>query len=251
MLYPVLTLGLLTLAGNRLAEPLQTGLLALAVLPTTVSSCIVYTRSAGGDTAGALVNAAISNVAGIVLTPALLALLLSEAGAPMGREQVMAVLGNLLLNMVLPLSAGQLLRQLTPRAAESGKKLVSTASSVAILFVLLFALSASVADGTLALWRDQLVPAILIMLVLHAAVVGAILGAARLLRLGRSQQVAAVYTGSQKTLAFGVPLLSLFFADRPEILAVALLPLLFYHPFQLAAGGLFRPLLAAKEGDSQ
>ncbi len=250
LLYPLLTLGLLVIAGQSLAAPLRTGILALAVLPTTVSSCIVYTRSAGGDTAGALVNAAIANVLGIMMTPALLALLLAEAGAPMGRQQISSVFQSLLVNMVLPLALGQVLRWLAPTAAAAGKKAVSTASSIAILFVLLFTLSESVADGTLAEWLDQLLPAILLMIALHALILGLILTLGRLLRLNAPQRVAALYTGSQKTLAFGVPLLSLFFADRPEVLAVALLPLLFYHPFQLAAGALFRPLITV-EGEPE
>ena len=44
----------------------------------------------------------------------------------------------------------------------------------------------------------------------------------------------------QKTLAVGIPLLSTYFAHDPELLAVAILPLLFYHPWQLMIAGFIK-----------
>lgn len=55
-----------------LPAPLLDGLLILTCLPTTVNMCVFLTTAAGGNVASALCNAVISNMAGILLTPALL-----------------------------------------------------------------------------------------------------------------------------------------------------------------------------------
>lgn len=55
-----------------LPAPLLDGLLILTCLPTTVNMCVILTSSAGGSVASALCNAVISNIAGILLTPALI-----------------------------------------------------------------------------------------------------------------------------------------------------------------------------------
>lgn len=57
---------------NLLPPALVDGLLILTCLPTTVNMCIILTTAAGGNTASAICNAVISNLAGIFLTPALL-----------------------------------------------------------------------------------------------------------------------------------------------------------------------------------
>lgn len=55
-----------------LPVPLLDGLLILTCLPTTVNMCVFLTTAAGGNVASALCNAVIGNMAGILLTPALL-----------------------------------------------------------------------------------------------------------------------------------------------------------------------------------
>jgi len=46
-----------------------------------------------------------------------------------------------------------------------------------------------------------------------------------------------VFCGSKKTLASGVPMAQLIFGATPA-LGLILLPLMIYHPFQLAVGGM-------------
>ena len=60
---------------------------------------------------------------------------------------------------------------------------------------------------------------------------------AKLLRFPPENIISILFAAPQKTLAMGVPLLSTFFADSPEILGIALLPLIFYHPWQLLMSG--------------
>ena len=62
------------------------------------------------------------------------------------------------------------------------------------------------------------------------------------LGLQRDRQVAAAFTASHKTLAFGLPLFATVFAGSPA-LALLSAPLLVLHPAQLLFGGLLVPRL--------
>ena len=61
-------------------EAVRSGFLYLCVLPSTISTSVVLTAVAGGNTAGALFNAAFSNIIGVFLTPILVHLLMRETG---------------------------------------------------------------------------------------------------------------------------------------------------------------------------
>lgn len=67
--FPALGLAAALLVGRWLPEELRLGLVFLSVLPSTVSSAAVLTATAGGNTAGAICNAVLSSLLGILLTP--------------------------------------------------------------------------------------------------------------------------------------------------------------------------------------
>ena len=60
-------------------ESLSDGLVILGSLPLTVNMIIIFTSSAGGDELSAIINASLSNILGVFLTPALLLLYLSKS----------------------------------------------------------------------------------------------------------------------------------------------------------------------------
>ena len=55
---------------------------------------------------------------------------------------------------------------------------------------------------------------------------------ARLARLDKEDEIAAVFCGSKKTLASGVPMAKLIFGAHPG-LGLIVLPIMFYHQIQL------------------
>src|SRR6266481_2400884 len=64
------------------SEPsaLRDGFLYLCVLPSTVSTSVVLTEVAKGNTPGAIFNAALSNILGVMFTPLLVRLLMQASG---------------------------------------------------------------------------------------------------------------------------------------------------------------------------
>jgi solute carrier family 10 (sodium/bile acid cotransporter), member 7 len=61
--------------------------------------------------------------------------------------------------------------------------------------------------------------------------------ASHLARLNREDSIACYFCSVKKTLAMGIPLAILIFGSRAD-LTLILLPIMFYHPFQLLTNGL-------------
>ncbi len=220
------------------------GMFALAVLPTTVSTCVVFTQTTGGNTVGALFNSALSNVVGIFLSPLLLSLFLAGSPAALPAENILGTLQSLVLTMFVPVAIGQGLHLRFRETAQRIRKKLSEASSALILFIVYVTIS-GISDNLEFL---DMLPALpvpfLFLAVTHLFFVAVAYFGAQALGLPRNDRISAMFVGPEKTMAMGVPLLTVYFTGRPDLLAIALLPLLFYHPFQLLTGGIIRSLPA-------
>jgi len=229
-LFPLLGLALAWLLADRLAPGLMIGVLFLCMLPSTISSSIAFTAMAGGNVAAAVFNATLSNLLGIVLTPLLISqcLHLAGDGLPVGR----AVLG-IAVQLLLPFIAGQILRPHIHAWLVRHKPLVSKLDRGVIVLIVFSSFADSAAAG---IWSGQGW-----IVVLEAiAVCGGLLAlaltitrlAARRLRFTREDEIVAVFCGSKKSIASGIPIARLLFGARPD-LGLILLPALLYHQIQL------------------
>jgi len=144
--------------------------------------------------------------------------------------------------MLLPLAIGQIARiPLRAWAARRTGKFGILSNVLILLLIYLAAASAASAPRlgpTLA--RNGLL--FLYLAVSAPLVVVLAWGGARLAGLGRRDVITAVFTGSQKTMDMGIPLITAYLSSRPDILAVAVLPIVFYHPVQLMVSGIARAL---------
>ena len=78
VLFPVIGFVFAWIFEPLLGAKLTFGLLFLAVLPSTVQSSIAFTSIAGGNVAAAICAASVSNLVGVALTPAMVAVLLHQ-----------------------------------------------------------------------------------------------------------------------------------------------------------------------------
>src|ERR1044071_7793264 len=69
LLFPVLGLALNAALDGHVAPELKLGLFYLCALPSTVSSSVAMTAAARGNIAGAVFNATLSSLIGVVGTP--------------------------------------------------------------------------------------------------------------------------------------------------------------------------------------
>jgi sodium/bile acid cotransporter 7 len=230
ILFPLLGLGF---AKLPLLDPaLAAGLLFLCLLPSTIQSSIAFTSIARGNVAAAVCSASFSNLAGIALTPLLVALLMDHGGgqAALAPGQIRTIL----LQLLLPFLAGHLLRPLIGNVVARHKRLVTLVDRGSILLVVYTAFGAAVVDG---LWQRvsplELAILLLICTLILAIVLAATWGAARVMRLSREDAIVLLFCGSKKSLASGVPMAGVLFPAAQ--VGLVILPLMIFHQIQLVA----------------
>ncbi|GAB3506789.1 bile acid:sodium symporter family protein [Amycolatopsis cihanbeyliensis] len=227
VLFPVLGLAAHALVPSVLTSELYIGLVFLCALPSTVQSSIAFTSIARGNVAAAICSASLSNLVGIVLTPVLVGLLLATRGGI--SAQPMLDIG---VQLLLPFAAGQLSRRWIGEWITRNRRLLGYVDRGSILLVVYSAFSQGVQAG---IWHQLPVPRLGALLAVSAVLLGLVLlstsYAARWLGFDLEDQIAIVFCGSKKSLASGVPMAAVLFADQSVGLIV--LPLMLFHQLQL------------------
>lgn len=237
VLFPLLGLALIALLGSRLSDDLRIGIFFLCALPSTVSSSVALTAVARGDVPAALFNATLSSVIGVFITPLWLTAV-RPAGAS-GSLPIGAVIWDLVCWLLVPLAIGQLLRPVFGAFATRHKSQISRVDRATILLLIYTSFCDSFVAGV---WHGHGIASLLMAAVLCLVVLAIVMTATALLsraaNLPFEDRIVAIFCGSKKTLASGVPMARLIFGHDPG-LSVILLPLMIYHPLQLLVCGWF------------
>lgn len=218
--------------GDLIPHDLKLGFFYLAVLPSTVSSSVAMTAMARGNVAAAVLNATLSTLLGVVLTPLLASLVFGNAanGEAMDLGATVLKVAQMLL---LPFVIGQLLRPVVGAWFAKIKPLTTKIDRGVILLLVLSSFSDSVADG---LWSRHGLSLMLITAVGVCLFLFPLLWltrrVARAMKFPIDEEIVAVFCGSKKTLASGVPMAKLLFGGNPAM-GVLVLPIMFYHQLQL------------------
>jgi sodium/bile acid cotransporter 7 len=139
---------------------------------------------------------------------------------------------------LLPFAAGVGLRRFVCDWVDANKKWVNRISNTVILFFVYSAFCDSVKQKIWHRYGILLTAQLLLeVAILFGTVSLLIYLAVRLARLNREDSIAAYFCSVKKTLAMGVPLAMLIFGARSD-LSLILLPIMFYHPFQLLTNGI-------------
>jgi sodium/bile acid cotransporter 7 len=226
-LFPILCLGLAHLPAWVTPKALAGGVVFVGCLPSTIQSSIGFTAIARGNVAAAVASASASNLLGVVLTPALVALILHAKGAMSGQA-----VESIVLQLLAPFVAGQVLRRWIGGWVQANGRWLSKIDRGSILLVVYSAFSGAVVAGV---WRLVSALDLARLLVLCTALLAVVLtftwAMARSLRFSTPDQIAIVFCGSKKSLASGVPMASILFPGGAA--GIALLPLMIYHQIQL------------------
>jgi solute carrier family 10 (sodium/bile acid cotransporter), member 7 len=233
--FPLLGLGLMQIGKNWMSPDMLLGYFYLCALPSTVSSSVALTVAARGNVPVALFNATLSALMGVVLTPLWMAWAMGHEGQPL---DVWPVVVDLLIWVVLPLVAGQLSRPWLTAWAARHKGQIQVVDRLTILTLVYTSFSDSVQQG---IWTQYgysvLIQTLVICSLLFFLIYNFTQFSSRLMHLSDEDRIAAVLCGSKKTLASGVPMAHLIFGAHPA-LGLILIPIMLYHPLQLAVGGL-------------
>jgi solute carrier family 10 (sodium/bile acid cotransporter), member 7 len=227
VLFPLLGLALRHALGGVLPDSLLVGLLFLCLLPSTVQSSIAFTSIAHGNVAAAVCSASLSNLLGIFLTPALVALLMNLKGGVSPQAVV-----DIVLQLLAPFLAGHLLRPWIGGFVGRHRYALGFVDRGSILLVVYLAFSEAVANG---LWHvlslGDLVKLLVVCALLLAIVLAVTVVVARRLGFERADEIVIVFCGSKKSLASGVPMAGVLFPLAQ--VGMIVLPLMLFHQIQL------------------
>ncbi|MDR0277675.1 MAG: bile acid:sodium symporter [Paucimonas sp.] len=230
VVFPLLWLLGKTVFGTQIPALLMLGFLYLCALPSTISSSVALTGSAGGNVPAAILNASLSSVLGIFITPWLCSLVVGSGSDGIDLGATLLDLCGLLL---APLLLGQALRPWLGKFFAKYKRYTSVMDKLVILLLVYAAFCNSMMSG---MWQQQglsvLVTAFVGSAVILALVLWLTTRTARALKFSRPDEIAAVFCASKKSLAAGAPMAALIFGAHPG-LGLILLPIMIYHPLQL------------------
>ncbi len=216
--------------GGLVPPELRLGFLFLCALPSTVSSSVALTGVAKGNVPGAIWNASLSSVLGVVLTPLIVRLFGDGSTGSLPLGPAIVHLAGLTL---LPLLVGQLLRPVLGDKRAPLVRMTHGADRLVILLLVFVAFAESVVAGVFA----KVGPVLLLacgagVAALLATVLSLTTLSARRLKFSREDEIVAVFCGSKKTLASGIPIAGILFGASAE-LGLIVLPLILYHQLQL------------------
>lgn len=228
LLFPVAGFLLAAIFGPLLGATVTLGILFLAVLPSTVQSSIAFTSIAGGNVPAAICAASVSNLVGVVLTPALVALLLHTGDGGVRVESVIKIATQILLPFVL----GQIARPWVGGFVKKHKMMTLLVDRGAILLIVFSAFSAGTVSG---LWAaipvGTLIALVGVVLIFLAITMGGMIWTGRLTNLPKPDRAVLFYCGSTKSLASGLPIATALFPA--QTVGAIVLPLMIYHMSQL------------------
>jgi sodium/bile acid cotransporter 7 len=229
VVFPLLGLALRALAGPFLPPDLTIGLLFLCALPSTITSSVAMTAVARGNVVVALFNATLSSLIGVVVTPLLVGAMLGASGdLPLA-----AAMLKVTKLLVAPVVVGLLAHRRLGHVLAAHRSATTVFDRLVVLFIVWVAFCDSVTAG---LWTRFGAATIALAAAGAALLLAVVLSltrrAARLLRFEVEDEIAAVFCGSVKALAVGIPMSRALFGGHPG-LGVIVLPIMFYHQLQL------------------
>jgi solute carrier family 10 (sodium/bile acid cotransporter), member 7 len=230
LFFPLLILPFYPLLKETQLEIFWMGMFFLAALPSTVSSSVVMVSIAGGNIPGAIFNASISGIIGIVLTPFWMGLFLTGQQSGFDFSHVLI---QLFTQIILPVVAGLLLHRYFIHWITRHLPKLAAFDKIIILLIVYESFSRSfisdifVSVSWLALGGLFLVVILLFFIVLNFT--GLL---AKKMDFTREDRITFQFAGTKKSLVHGSVFASLLFSGISGA-GIFLLPIMIYHSFQL------------------
>lgn len=236
--FPLLGVATHPLFAPLLGVAFATGTLYLTLLPSTVQSSVSFTSIAGGNIAGAVCAATISNISGMFLTP-ILVMAVMGASTGVGWDSVVKVVVQLLAPFII----GQFLQPYLGDRVRASKWLTKGVDRGTIIIVVSAGVAGATARG---LWDDvtwvEAVELVAVSAVILAAMLALTWFGGKALKLNRADRIALLMCGSKKSLATGLPMAAIIFPVH--IVAAVTVPVIVFHQLQLMVAAVLARHLA-------
>ncbi|MEB2779657.1 bile acid:sodium symporter family protein [Algoriphagus sp. C2-6-M1] len=242
VIFPLLVLALLPYL-SWIGKDFQLGITYLSVLPSTVSASVVMVSISQGNIPGAIFNASISSLLGVVITPAWMGILAKSSDIEL---DFLPTLGELSLKVLMPVILGILAHKWLFPKIEKHLSTLKNVDQAVIMIIVFTSFAQSFSQDVFSPYKSSVlleVGATMLGLFFLVWLVVEIL--CRLLGFSWEDRVTALFCGSKKSLVQGVVIGKVIFPD-PATLGLVLLPLMLYHIQQLIAGSIIASRFSKK-----
>lgn len=230
LVFPLLVLPFYPLCKGTGYEPFWLGMFFLAALPSTVSSSVVMVSLAGGNIAGAIFNASISGIIGIVATPLWMGLFL--ANHTQGADFSGIVL-QLFVQIIVPVAAGLLLHRFWARWVDRYRGQLALFDKATILLIVYESFSHSFDSNAFSsVGLMSLAGLFVAVIALFFAVMSITRQLSKKLKFNHEDYITVLFCGSKKSLVHGTVMANVLFAGVAGS-GIYLLPIMVFHAFQL------------------
>lgn len=244
VLFPLLILPLFPLVKDTSYELFWLAFLFMAALPSTVSSSVVMVSMAKGNLPGAIFNASISGIIGIILTPLWMLPFIKQTDVTFDFSSIYI---QLITEIIIPLILGLSLRRFLSAWASKNKRRLNKFDKLIILLIIYKSFVQSFEDNIFSsvsfLEMAAMVGLVLGLFVLVYFLTGWI---GKLLKFNHGDQITNQFCGTKKSLVHGTVFSKALFGQT-NIVGIILLPLMLYHAFQI----LIISVIATKKAKEQ
>ncbi|MBA6153494.1 bile acid:sodium symporter [Gelidibacter maritimus] len=244
VLFPLLILPFFPLVKDTSYELLWLAFLFMAALPSTVSSSVVMVSMAKGNLPGAIFNASISGIIGIILTPLWMMPFIKQTDVTFDFSTIYF---QLITEIVIPLILGLLLRRFLGAWAQKNKRTLNKFDKSIILLIIYKSFVQSFEDDIFSsVSLLEMIAMVVLVLFLFFLVYFLTGWIGKLLKFNHADQITNQFCGTKKSLVHGTVFSEALFGQT-GIVGIMLLPLMFYHALQI----LIISVIATNKGREQ
>lgn len=230
LVFPIVVLLSKPLIIGELQEHFWLSFFFLAALPSTVSSSVVMVSIARGNIPAAILNASISGLIGVLLTPIWMGLFLDfETDNVFGE-----VYWGLIREIIIPVAMGLVLQRFWGKWAQRNSRRISIFDKSVILLIVYISFAESFISGIFETVSSYYLLMIFVCTVLLFFLVYGIIYflSHYVMKFSREDQITALFCGSKKSLTHGSVFAKFIFVNNPNV-GLYFLPLMIFHAFQI------------------
>lgn len=230
LLFPLLILAFKPFVVTASQSDFWLSFFFLAALPSTVSSSVVMVSIARGNVPAAILNASISGLIGVLLTPIWMALFLDFQTENVFGE----VYWGLIREIIIPVVLGLILQRYFGSWARRNSAHISKFDKSVILLIVYGSFAESFLSGVFErVSSSYLILVFVATIVLFFLVYGiTYLLSHYVFHFSREDQITAIFCGSKKSLTHGSVFGKFIFINNPNV-GLYFLPLMIFHAFQI------------------
>ncbi len=230
LIFPLLVICIKPFIHSEDQQLLWLALFFMAALPSTVSSSVVMVSIAKGNIPGAIFNASISGLIGIVITPLWMGLFMATNNQ--GFDFTGSII-SLVIKILLPVIIGLSLNKYLGTIARKYSKYLSLFDKSIILGIVYNSFSKSFSAQLFSdIKISYLLSAFFLIVILFTLIYGIIFGITSWLNFSTKDQTTALFCGSKKSLVHGTVMANVLFKNMATQ-GLFILPIMIYHSLQL------------------